>query len=220
MNFTPQQIKTITQSVLQELASRGVTGAAGRSTKPSLTAVTAVNGKVITEESLIAASAAGQKIAVPAGAIITPSGHDYMRRNGVTISTDTAVANATVTTGVVIVIGDCSSAASAAATARWNVMTAGCEFDAARKSKQHVSKPVVCVGGEPSVTACLLNRDAALRTAVVNQKTDIQSLINAMRPQVVCVDSSGWSFAELLRLLRSLASESTATPDKWKELAQ
>jgi len=229
MNFTTQQIEAITASVLQELASRGVAVAASSSVNGKLLAsephaVAAkfpLNEKVVTEDALIAVGAAGQTVSLPIGAIITPSGHDYIRRNGVTITSGTSTSGtAESASGLLIMIGNSTSAVSAASTAKWQVIEAGCEFDAAGKATQEHQSPIVCTGGEPSVTACLVNRHADIRAAVVTQNTDIKLLTNVMNPQVLCLDSSGWSFAALLRLFRTLTTVGSAAPAGWKELSQ
>ena len=213
MNFSSQQIEAITQSVLRELQSRGVAIAA-----PALTASTSALGKVITEDNLAAAGAAGQKISVPAGAIITPSGHDYIRRHAVTISSNLPV-DRIAATGLVIIVGNCSAAVTAAETAKWSTVSATCEFDAARQAQSKILQPVVCCGGEPSITACLLNRDTKLRSAIVTQKTDIGQLNSVMNPQVICLDSSGWTVTELLRLFRQMSAIDRTTPANWQEIA-
>jgi hypothetical protein len=228
MIFTNQQIEAITASVLRELASRGVAVAPTSSFHPTPTATPAADpvegladgvglkDRVVTEGALIAVGAAGQKISLPVGAIITPSGHDYIRRNGVTIINGTP-STVTSGSGLLIVIGNSNSAVSAASTAQWQVIKAGCEFDAARKATKKHSSPIVCTGGEPSVTACLVNRNADIRAAVVTQNTDIKLLISVMNPQVFCLDSSGWTFAALLRLFRTLTNVGSA-PAGWREL--
>lgn len=232
MIFSSQQIETITQSVLQELRSRGVAIAAADAGsthsfngKPQATASDTkadacglpLNAKVITEDSLLAAGVSGKTISIPAGAVITPSGHDFIRRNNVSI-TNGGVNTPATSGGLLIVIGDCSAAASAASSAKWRATKAGCEVDAANKTTKHMPRPVVCIGGEPSVTACLLNRTKEIRAAVIATDTDLHQLSTAMNPQVVCLNSVGWTFAAVLKLLRQLNGSNAAAPSKWKEL--
>ena len=230
MNFTPQQIETITRSVLRELASRGVSVPVPATTlksSPKASALVAatggetvgVNEKVISEEILVTDNAAGKSINIPAGAIITPSGHDYIRRNGITVTSvlSTNTAGQPTADGAIILIGASFTATAAANTAKWAIVAAGCERDAARKVRKQISKPVVCCGGEPSVTACLLNRDSQLRVAVVNQNTDVGRLARLMNPQVICLDTAGWSSAQLLKVLKAMTL-GKAAPTSWKEL--
>ena len=230
--FTTAQIEAITASVLRELASRGVAvGANPRSgtRHSSVSAVSPKSGdsgyviadKVVTEDALVAAGAAGQTVSLPVGAIITPSGHDYIRRHGVTVTSGISQSVAAKSaSGLLIAIGNRrgDSAVPAASSAKWQVVKAGCEFDAAGKATKQNQSPIVCSGGEASVTACLVNRNANIRAAVITQNTDIKLLSSVMNPQVLCLDSSGWSFAALLRLFRQLSVSNSAAPAGWKEV--
>lgn len=230
MNFTAIQIEAITRRVLRELSSRGVGIATARaetlpvpsatSAETAAVAVAGIDAKVITEDTLLAANAAGQTISVLAGAVITPSGHDYIRRNSVTISNHPPVAGIATSSGVLIVSGNQTAAVSAANTAKWNIISAGCDFDAADKAGDELARPVVCCVGEPSLTACLLNRNAEIRAAVITQTTDIGLLGTIMNPQVICLDSAGWSFAALLKLFRRLVASTATAPVAWKELSK
>ncbi len=232
MTFSAEQIEAITTSVLRELASRGVAVAAAEksgtpadavapigvaSSPDQRNAVVALTGKVISEQALVAINASGLTITIPAGAIITPSGHDYIRRNGITV-TSVLSTGKSAAGGTIIVVGNCFAATSAAKTAMWTTITAGCEFDAAKKSRKQLPNPVVCCGGEPSVTACLLNRNSDVRVAVVTQNTDVSRLVRVMNPQVICLDAAGWSYAQLLKLLRMMPFGATI-PASWKEIA-
>ena len=85
-------------------------------------------------------------------------------------------------------------------------------------SKVFTTGMVTSFGGEPSIVACVLNRNPAVRAAGITRSTNLAALTSLMNPQVVCLDSTAWSFAELLRLLRGL-SMSAAIPKHWKELA-
>ena len=223
--FSSQQIELITQGVLQEPRSRGVVVTAADATAsdssvdavPKVTAnAVEVSTTVLTEDSLAAINAAGQTLSVPYGAVITPSGHDYIRRHGITIST-AAVPRGDSAGGVLIAAGSIPAAAVAAETARWQVVEVGCEFEAAGRAASHLPQPVVCCVAEPAVAACLLNRDAAVRAAVITQHTDIRVLGRLMNPHVVCLNSVGWSFAAVLQLLRQLSAAGNAAPAGWKE---
>ena len=221
MTFSSQQIEAITQSVLRELHARGVVSSAARNTSSDTTTapVAVLQQKVITEDTLAAAGAAGHSLAIPQGAIITPSGHDYIRRHAVSISSGLPSAEAT-TTGSLISVGDCSTAASAASAVHWNIVVAGCEFEAAAEAeKVAASHPVACCGRQPSITACVMNRNTNLRAAVVTQSTDMDLLVSAMNPQVICLDANGWTFTELRRLFQQMTTASSETPAGWKELA-
>lgn len=238
MTFSRQQIEAITQGVLRELSSRGiplaaqpaasssqltppVSGPADNSTTQTLTHAEQKSGpiefhnKVITEAALITAGAAGKTIVIPPTAIITPSGRDYIRHNSIVITSSVSPRQST-EGGLVVITGSAASAISAAGAAKWKTLTAGCERDAVRRIRQQSNQRIVCCGGEASAIACLLNRDVSIRAAVVTHTTDLENLIAMMNPQVFCLDSA-WSFAALLKLLRTLQQGGSDTPAEWKE---
>ena len=173
--------------------------------------------RVVSENVLITANAAGRAISLSPGAVITPSGRDYIRKNAVRMASDVGGKNNGAVSGTFIVIGG-SSTSSAASAAGWKTVTATTEFEAATLASEKLTTGLVTsFGGEPSVVACLLNRNPAVRCAVVTRTTNLMTLSSVMNPQVVCLDSTGWSFAELLRLLRGLTL-SSMVPKHWKEL--
>lgn len=234
MTFTGSEIEQITQDVLRELRSRGVMLMSARSHgadhstggKPHTTNIRSeasdiqllLNERVITEAVLESAGAAGRTVCLPGNAIITPSGHDYIRRNAVKVS-GAATGDAPAVDSLLISIGNCAVAKAAAASAHWPYVVAGCEVDAARKAVTGLgSGAVVCCGGEPSVIACLINRDSSRRAAVVGIQTDLDRLCRAMNPGVICVESSGMSFGRLQNLLRRCSQRNADLPAGWKEL--
>lgn len=234
MTLSNRQIESITQDVLRQLRTSGVSVVASVPVSqyraedsadapeaevplPGRSDVLSLDAKVVTEAELVAVQAAGRIVRHPAGAVITPSGRDYIRKNDVTLTTADESRAAT-GKGRLLTIGECASATSAATAASWIAVAAGCEFDAASKAAQYVPDPVVCCGGEPSLAACLLNRDSRIRAAVIGPSTDAHRLKHLMNPQVVCLETAGWSFAALLRLFRQLGDQSGAAPKSWKEL--
>jgi hypothetical protein len=221
MTISEQFIDQIVQNVMREMQTRvPMTNVSA----PVVTRQTAtletlqIGSRVVSENVLIIANAAGRAISLAAGAVITPSGRDYIRKNGVRLASEVGGKTDTSISGTFIAIGD-STTSSAASAAGWKTLTAKTEFDAAAlASEKLTSGMVTSFGGEPSIVACLLNRNPAVRAAVVTRTTNLATLISAMNPQVVCLDSMGWSFAELLRLLRGLTM-SAAIPKQWEELA-
>jgi hypothetical protein len=176
-----------------------------------------IAAKVVSEDILIAAQAAGRTIVVQAGAIITPSGKDYIRKNGVTVAGSALNKPVTVSTGTFIVIGSNATFQSAASATGWKTSAVSNEHDAAMVAVQSLKNGItVTCGGEPSVVACLLNRNPDVRAAVITKATNLLTLTTVMSPQVVCLDSSGWSFGDILKLLRSLSAANR--PQGWKEI--
>ena len=237
MNFTTEQIEAITQGVLLQLRSRGIVVSGGigaervgsRNARLSSGANTngepttakadqpVVVGSVVTEDMLSAAGIGGGTIQIDAGAVITPSGHDYIRRHQIAVvSSSVGVSNTA--PGLLLFMGNLPAATSAASTANWQTIDVGCEREAAAKARKELPAPVVCCVDEPSIAACLLNRDQSIRAAVITDATDLTHLVSSMNPHVVCINAVGWSFASFLRLLKQMTTH-TAAPSSWKELS-
>jgi hypothetical protein len=181
-----------------------------------------IAGKVVTHDILSAADAAGRQVLLQPGAVITPSGRDYIRKHAVRISSQ-ARSSAAAVSG--LLIGNGTSAAtqiSAASAAGWTTQWVTSDYASAEAALHRVSQStVVCCGGEPSVVCCLLNRNPAVRAALVTRNTNLAALTTVMNPQVICLDSAGWSFGETLKLLRVLAGAAgtRTAPMDWQELA-
>lgn len=218
-------IDQIVQNVMREMQTRMPLGAPAALTVPIVSNTRAdqtitISSRVLSEKVLATANAAGRAISLQPGTVITPSGRDYIRKNGVRLTSEVSGAGSASLSGTFICIGtNATTSAAAASAAGWKSLTASTEFDAASLASQHLSTGIVaCCGGEPSIVACLLNRSPAVRAAVVTRTTNLVKLTTGMNPQVVCLDSTGWSFGELLRFLRGMVMQ-TSAPEDWKELA-
>lgn len=223
MTISAQFIDQIVQNVMREMQTRvpTVDAAAPMVMKPVEVKANTLQiaGRVISENVLIAANAAGRAISLQSGAVITPSGREFIRKNNVRMTSLVDGKSVASAAGTFIAVGPNTGAQSAAAAAGWKTIAAATEFDAASVAEKNLGVGIVtCCGGEPSVVACLLNRNPAVRAAVITRATNLVTLISLMSPQVVCLDSSGWSFGDILRLLRSLTAPS-GTPGHWKEIA-
>jgi len=224
MTINAEFIDQIVKNVMREMQSRvsPVDGAPKVNKQPSVSAAVhtmlAVNGLVISESVLAGANAAGRTIALQSGAIVTPSGRDFIRKNSITLSTQIAGTGTTSAGGTMITIGSMSSLTTAASAAGWKTQAASTEAEAASMAAAKIADgAVTCFGGEPSVVACLLNRNSSVRAAVVSRATNFESLMTMMNPHVICLDSGSWSFGELLRLLKGFMVPSGA-PKSWSEL--
>ncbi len=176
-----------------------------------------IAAKVVSEDVLVAARATGKAITLQPGAIITPSGKDFIRKNGITVAGSALSKPAIASTGTFIVVGSNSVCQSAASAAGWKIAAVSGEHDAALAASQSLKGGItVTCGGEPSVVACLLNRNQDVRAAVITKATNLNTLTTVMSPHVVCLDSSGWSFGDILKLLRSLSAANW--PQGWKEI--
>jgi hypothetical protein len=224
MTIDATYIDQIVQNVMREMNSRTAVAAPSAQVANVNVATTSssaplqIAARVVSEAILDAAKAAGRSISLQSGAIVTPSGRDFIRRHNVTIAGSPAAKTTVATTGSFIAVGSLPTCQSAASAAGWKVIAAGSEFEAAEIARKTLkSGLVISCGGEPSVVACLLNRSSEVRAAVITKATNLLTLTTVMSPHVVCLDASGWSFGDILKLLRSLAVVSQ-TPTTWNEL--
>jgi len=226
MTLSADFIDQIVRSVMREMQSRvpaaDVVASVGSETAREAAEpdTLRISSRVVSENVLLEAQASGRSISIEQGAIITPSGRDFIRRNNVRVSSQIGGRSAGAMTGTLITVGANSIVQSAASTAGWKALTASTEFEAASLASANlINGRVVCSGGEPSLLACLLNRNNAVRAAVVTRGTHLATLTAVMNPQIVCLDSSAWSFGDVLKLLRGLsAADSVFVPANWREL--
>lgn len=181
--------------------------------------------RAVTEAVLQAAGAAGRTVSLVRGAVLTPSGRDFVRRHNVRLasfvagmSTAAAAGPAvTATPGIMIVCGRESTARSAATALNWTLREAADEFTAARAALEVLpGRRVVCVGCEPAIAACVLNRNGAVRAAVLERAQGMERLLERMQPHAVCLQSSGWSLLQLTKLLERL-QRPIQQPSGWVE---
>ncbi|MFZ9088816.1 MAG: hypothetical protein ACO3FE_01885 [Planctomycetaceae bacterium] len=226
MSLAPQQIERIVREVLAEIQgqrslSARASAAAGTSAQHAPSAGSSplvLTASVISESVLQQAGAAGKSVAIPATAILTPSGRDYIRRNSVAIQA-AAKNSASGHSGVFVIDQDSQAARAAAGSTGWAVEEVSGSADAAAKCRELLQTArVICTTAVPAVTACLLNRSAASRVAVVTRGENIEELIRVMNPQAVCLTTAGWSFSELLQLARQL-QPTNSPPQSWRELS-
>lgn len=222
MSFDPAYIDRIVQSVLSEMRSRGTAGGTAAAVKQEQSSKVGaeqivIAERVISESVLAGVAAAGRTVSLPAGAVITPSGRDYIRRNKVTLSSSVA-GKGTAVSGLIIGLQSSSTLSSAATASGWKIVTAASIFDAAAiVVKEFVSGAVVCVGVEASAVSCLVNRDSRIRAAVISRPESAAALLSIMNPNVWCVDGNGWSFSDYQRLLKSV-SAAPQKPTGWEEI--
>ncbi|MBL8808765.1 MAG: hypothetical protein JNM43_01200 [Planctomycetaceae bacterium] len=229
MSFDAAYIDQIVQSVLSEIRSQNTSGGVASVAAPKATAVAAapqpvnaaplvIRERVISESVLVTAQAAGRTVSLLQGAVITPSGRDYIRKNRVTLSSGVGSAAVSVT-GLVISLRAAATVSAAASATGWKTASTESVFAAAGTViREFQTQPVVCIGDDSSVVACLVNRDTRVRAAVIGRPELVTTLTSVMNPNVWCIDGAGWSFADYQRLLRSVG-RNAEKPTGWEEIA-
>lgn len=237
MGLSADRVEEIVRQVLRELQ-------AGRTARPATVAAPAVavpqsaagslsddgvvriTDRAVTEAVLQAAGAAGRTVSLVRGAVLTPSGRDFVRRHNVRLasfvagmSTAAAAGPAVaVTPGVLLVCGRESTARSAAAALNWTIRDVADEFAAARAALEVLpGRRVICAGCEPSIAACVLNRNGAVRAAVLERAQGWERILERMQPHAVCLQSTGWSLLQLTKLFERL-QRPIQGPSGWVEV--
>ena len=240
MALTSDKLEEIVRQVLQELRAgqvarpaAAVAPAAATSSVPVSAArvgaapavltsadVVAISDRAVTESVLANAGAAGRTVSLVRGAVLTPSARDYIRRHNVRLSTAvtaTASVSAAAFAGAVVIVGRESTVRMAAAAVGWPVREVADNFSAARAAQELLPvKRVLCVCPSPAIAACVLNRDSAIRAAVLERAVGMERLLEQMQPQAVCLQSEGWGYPELSRLL-GLMQRPLQQPAGWSE---
>ena len=216
MTFSSELIDEVVRLVIRELS---LSTAAGNAALCPAGGVVELTNRVITEDVLAGLTASGDTVRIPAGAVITPSGKDHIRRHSLVVSSSASADSADSAGGVVVVVGDTNSISAPAASAGWTVAQAASDFEAASQVAQQChNQPTVCCCAQPSIVSCLINRNSRRRAAVVTLQTCLADLLSAMNPDTVCLSAVGWSFVELRRLLHQLCRRDPVLPENWKEL--
>lgn len=175
---------------------------------------------VITEETLLQAGVTGCTIRVPARAVITPSGREYIRRHAIAIADCGVSAGESSAVGCVVIVDGSAAAVAAAESQGWSVQSVPDDVAAAERAASASGTRCLCCCRQPARVACLLNRRPSIRAAVVDCGGDHNELFTVMQPNVVCLrGTDGWTVVTLRRLLKALAHVPSSVPPAWNELS-
>jgi len=220
MTFSNELIDEVVRNVMRELKLSPTPAAVPSTVIHTAASSVELSQRVITEDVLAGQIASGGTVVVPKGAVLTPSGRDYIRRHRIVISSASPAEANELSGGLVLVVGDIKSMSAAAKSVGWLIDSASGNFNAANLVAQRAAdQRTVCCSDQPSVIACLINRNTRRRAAVVTSQTCLSRLLNEMNPDTVCLSANSWSFTELQRMLRKLSGNESARPTDWKELA-
>ena len=148
MTVSSELIDEVVQIVMRELSLLPADGTAAPNS-----AAGAVNlpHRVITESVLAGENTSDRTIKIATGAVITPSGKDYIRRHGIIVSNESNTPPNNSIDGVVLVVGDTKRVSAPAASAGWTVARATGNFDAANQvAQRRHHQPAVCCSAQPS----------------------------------------------------------------------
>ncbi len=172
---------------------------------------------VVTEEVLKQHARPGMAVHVAPKAIITPSARDYIKFNNLSIErtgyNDAAVHRSSLLRGTIIaahlpeVVQSFLSNVKQHSQSLWNV-----EIESGAQDVVSRALSVICRGESPQAlvlvknphhVACLVNRNAQCRAAVVQSGGDVRRVRNEFGANVICADLVRPTFVGLRNVLRA-----------------
>jgi hypothetical protein len=184
--------------------------------------------RVITQELLVARVTDGKSVRVSSRAILTPSARDFLRIHGIECvrdSTNDATSPTAIRTPwVALVSKTTSTVTSAVGSLRENggnveQRLVGTSVEAAQQAIGILCRGdavgVVVFTDEPEATACLANRNATVRAAVVTSVPQATSIQRRLGVNLAAINPVGQSFFELRNLLRVVTSGNPTAPPTW-----
>jgi hypothetical protein len=170
---------------------------------------------VITEHTLLAAAQSAESITVGPRSVLTPSAHDYLRSRNITWSRTQDGVSAPSGVSRLLIISSEPDPAGVDRTQvtdsllmPWETRTLTTDSQAAQAAVEHATSArrnlVVVACGCAARVACLANRDARVRAAVVDATADAQRLSRTLSANVLCVESRAKTSFELRHLIRSI----------------
>ncbi|HEY4258676.1 MAG TPA: RpiB/LacA/LacB family sugar-phosphate isomerase, partial [Schlesneria sp.] len=203
--------------------------------RPQATELTAA---VITADLLAATVRSGMALQIGRKSIVTPAARDWLHTNKVVWSRNGSVAPqsmvATEPTVKVVSVGKWQLVIqTVTANVRalqdafkrqsdgWDIELVGQSYEAAAAAVRAISTAerdgVVVISDFAEIIACLANRNARVRAAVITDRKQLELASQHLGVNLVCVNPQGKTFIELRNLLRDCAAMTPTVPADWNQ---
>ena len=233
-------VDQIVSEVLARLGgSTPARAAAGGSSAPPAAAVRP-SGPLVLDEPVVTAETLEQRlnghaqVTVGRRTVLTPSARDVLRARGIEWSRGDGNASAAsgAATGAWIAIVSrmtpvverlvAEMGAGSGTAAAWRSELTGTAEEAATRAVNAVCRGeaggAVVFSDRPEMTACLANRNASVRAAVVVDASGVAAAVRNIGANVLCVAPDGRSYFELRNILRAFtAAGPLRAPAGWSE---
>lgn len=170
-----------------------------------------IEDRVITEELLKSQIGTSTTIQLPTGAIITPSGRDYILANKITVASAITTNNQSLqTTPGWLALTLTETEALNTALNRSNIQRTKISdkneliVESISSICRGVANGVLAFTCEPYFVACESNRNQNIRAVVVEQSSHWPDIKNQLSPNVVCVNPLKRTFIETRNLIRQI----------------
>ncbi len=243
MNFDAVTIERMVREVLDQVQRPGNLRTTPASTNNTLltvptaptpapiagaTQAVVIAERIVTADVLKDQTQPGSKVLIAKQAILTPSALDYVRNYRLTLerSDTSATGNSTAAVRWKIVLSSVAEHTVRAIDAvcqHRNYLQrefSGTGSEAVSAAVSAISRAevagVIVVTAAPHVVACRVNRNLAIRAAVVTDLASWQSVQPQLRPNVVCISPQGRGFMELQNVINKvLTSPAPEIPVDW-----
>ncbi len=222
MNIDHQFVQDIVGRVLERLGTSA--GTLRDTTVDSSTAVPAdsptelvIADKVVTEDLLAARVNGHRQVVVTEGSVVTPSGHDFLRTAGLTLSrSSTSAARPSTAAWKAVVLSSTEALDKLLEdVAGWTVESHSCERGAVRQIAASGDVGTCVFTASPERVACRCNRNSQLRAAVATDVISVRRVQAEVGANVFCVNAEGRSYFELRNMLRTMSAVTPAEPKEW-----
>lgn len=231
MNPTPEQIEQIVQRVMLQLRTGSSDPVRGQSValvnRPAREEVSRhLSASVITEDLLQRETGGAGQITLDPRAVITPSGHDYLRRHALNWTRSGSNAAQPSTTGRTAILLHAAGGVITEMISGLAQQDSDCDFRLADDRKAAAEETVsrICRGEnhriilltDHEIEACIeLNRHPRLHAVAVDNHRTMTRALRQTRVNVFCVGVDETSGFELRNLVKSLLqSQSTHNPNR------
>jgi hypothetical protein len=218
MNFTPEQVEFIVQSVLKEVGSKADAARplAGPHvippTVPAASKGVSISNAVITEALLSETVNGSVQVRIGPKAILTPSARDFLRSRGIEIIREGPHAKSThASRWQVLVTKSTPQIAAAVESLKTSGIT--CDVRLLGTPAEAVAQAIgaLCRGeaeriviftDEPEWAACQANRNDRVRAAAVGDVAAVERVQLSLKANVLAINPAGRGVNELSALLR------------------
>lgn len=219
MNFTPEQVEFIVQSVLKEVgtksdAARPLAGPhVAPPSAPAASKGVSIPNAVITEALLSEAVNGSAQVRIGPKAVLTPSARDFLRSRGIEIVREGPHSESTHTVRWQVLVTK-STPQIAAAVESLKSIGISCDLRLLGVSAEAVAEAtgalcrgeagqIVIFTDQPEWAACQANRNDRVRAAAVGDVTAIARVQLSLKANVLAINPAGRGVNELSALLRA-----------------
>lgn len=220
MNVSPEQFEEIVRQVLLKVGTQASGNGAAPAASPALPTASAdgfkIDAQVITQALLAEAPQGAGAVRIGKRAILTPSARDFVRQHSIKIVRESASsASQSTTHWQAIVTRSSPNIGEAVASLKSAGIVCALRLLGQPQEAADAATSAVCRGeaaqtviftDRPELTACLANRNGAIRAAAAGDVATVERVRRDLTPNVLVIDPTNKSVHELKSLLKAFSA--------------